>query len=104
METDRPQILKLFTGNWVYGVHNSLGDLTLLGKLTLRPRIDYDSRLGVEGRRLDKIIGGVLAPKGDKFLKILGGELPQLYGANGRSACISSTGCSICGRTSWKLD
>jgi hypothetical protein len=86
MKTNRAQVLKLLARNWVYGVHNSLSDLAHLGALSLGAGIDYDCRLSVEGRGLDKIIGGVFTPQGDDFIEVLRGELPQLYGVSGRDA------------------
>jgi len=93
----------------VYGMHDSLGDLALLGELGLCAGIDYDGRLSVEGRLDDEITGGISAPQSDDFFEVFGGELPQLHGASGRDharrgARGNSTGCTTRGRAGRKFD
>lgn len=93
----------------MYGVHNALGDLARLGELCFRPRIDYDGCFGIEGGGPDNIAGGVSTSQSNDFFEILGGKLPQLYGASrGEGARCSarsrSAGGSVRRRTGWKFD
>ena len=93
----------------MYGVNDSLGDLALVGELGLCARIDYDGRLGVEGRLNDEIAGGISASQSDDFFEVLRGKLPQLHRASGRDqvrrgARSNSTRCTTCGRASRKFD
>ena len=103
MQTDRSKILKLFARDRVYGVRDSLGDLALVGELGLCAGIDYDGRLGVEGRLDDEITGGIATPQSDDLFEVLRDKFPQLHGASGRNharrgARSNPTRCTTCGR------